>query len=51
MTEQETAPSPSVQPNNSSATRERVLVLEAGRADHNYSSDLWSYRELFAILA
>ena len=51
MTEQETAPSPSVQPNNSSATSERLLVLGAGRADRNYWSDLWSYRELFAILA
>jgi hypothetical protein len=51
MTEQETAPSPSVQPNNSSATSERLLVLGAGRADRNYRSDLWSYRELYAILA
>jgi len=32
-------------------TRERVLVLEAGRAERNYWHDLWSYRELFAILA
>ena len=30
---------------------ERTLVLEPGRADRNYWSDLWSYRELFAILA
>jgi lipopolysaccharide transport system permease protein len=30
---------------------ERVLVLEAGRAERNYWSDLWAYRELFAILA
>ena len=30
---------------------ERVLVLEAGRAERNYWSDLWHYRELFAILA
>lgn len=29
----------------------RVLVLEAGRAERNYWSDLWHYRELFAILA
>lgn len=28
-----------------------LLVLEAGRADRNYWSDLWRYRELFAILA
>jgi lipopolysaccharide transport system permease protein len=31
--------------------RERLFVLEAGRAERNYWSDLWSYRELFAILA
>jgi lipopolysaccharide transport system permease protein len=31
--------------------RERVLVLEAGRAERNYWRDLWTYRELFAILA
>jgi lipopolysaccharide transport system permease protein len=30
---------------------ERVLVLEAGRAERNYWADLWVYRELFAILA
>jgi lipopolysaccharide transport system permease protein len=30
---------------------ERVLVLEAGRAERNYWSDLWHYRELFVILA
>ncbi len=29
----------------------RWLVLEAGRAERNYWSDLWRYRELFAILA
>jgi lipopolysaccharide transport system permease protein len=29
----------------------RVLVLEAGRSERNYWSDLWHYRELFAILA
>ena len=28
-----------------------MLVLEAGRAERNYWSDLWHYRELFAILA
>jgi lipopolysaccharide transport system permease protein len=32
-------------------TRESVLVLEAGRADRHYWRDLWTYRELFAILA
>src|SRR6516164_4991148 len=30
---------------------ERVLILEAGRAERNYWSDLWHYRELFVILA
>lgn len=30
---------------------ERVLVLEAGRAERHYWRDLWRYRELFAILA
>ena len=32
-------------------THERVLVLEAGRAERHYWRDLWTYRELFAILA
>ena len=30
---------------------ERILVLEAGRAEKNYWQDLWHFRELFAILA
>ena len=30
---------------------ERVLLLEAGRAERYYWADLWHYRELFAILA
>jgi lipopolysaccharide transport system permease protein len=30
---------------------ERVVVLESGRTERNYWSDLWHYRELFAILA
>src|ERR1700720_4006186 len=30
---------------------DRVLVLEAGRAERHYWYDLWHYRELFAILA
>src|SRR5262245_12673821 len=37
-------------PAGSSAV-ERILVLEAGRAEWNYWSDVWRYRELFAILA
>jgi homopolymeric O-antigen transport system permease protein len=28
-----------------------VLILEAGLSDRNYWSDIWHYRELFAILA
>jgi len=31
--------------------RRSVTVLEPGRADRNYWRDLWTYRELFAILA
>ncbi len=34
-----------------SASPERHIVLEAGRADRNYWNDLWHYRELFAMLA
>ena len=34
-----------------SRTFEHVLVLEAGRAERHYWRDLWTYRELFAILA
>lgn len=30
---------------------DRLLILEHGRAERNYWSDLWHYRELFAILA
>ena len=33
------------------STPERLIVLEAGRAERNYWADLWHYRELFAILA
>ena len=35
----------------SPSNAERVIILEAGRTERNYWSDLWSYRELFAILA
>lgn len=31
--------------------RDRVIILESGRAERHYWSDLWQYRELFAILA
>ena len=37
--------------NSSPQAAERLLVLEAGRAERNYWVDLWHYRELFAILA
>jgi lipopolysaccharide transport system permease protein len=40
------APSP-----GENEARERVLVLEPGRAERHYWRDLWHYRELFAILA
>lgn len=30
---------------------ERTIILEPGRAERDYWSDLWHYRELFAILA
>ena len=30
---------------------EKVLVIEPGRAEKNYWSDLWRYRELFLVLA
>jgi lipopolysaccharide transport system permease protein len=33
------------------ASQEMVLVLEPGRAEKNYWTDLWRYRELFLILA
>lgn len=36
---------------SSAAAQERVLVLEPGRTEKNYWSDLWHYRELFLILA
>ncbi len=45
-----TAPSTPNAPKGS-PSGERVLVLEPGRAERNYWRDLWSYRELFAILA
>jgi lipopolysaccharide transport system permease protein len=42
-------PADSITPTSTAA--ERVLVIEQGRAERNYWSDLWHYRELFAILA
>ena len=49
--------SPVAGPDDSNATsskqdgKSRLIVLERGRADQNYWSDLWAYRELFVILA
>ncbi len=37
--------------NATKPSEEPVLVLELGRADKNYWTDLWHYRELFFILA
>jgi lipopolysaccharide transport system permease protein len=58
LTEQVALPSPELQDLRPSAaiptndrSDERVLVLEAGRAECHYWRDLWHYRELFAILA
>lgn len=34
-----------------SPAQEHVLILEPGRTERNYWSDLWRYRELFFILA
>lgn len=48
-----TSPSDPALPDDriASGSHERLLVLEAGRAERNYWSDLWAYRELFIILA
>src|ERR1022692_3898007 len=42
---------PVTRKDQASRTTERVLILEAGRAERHYWRDLWTYRELFAILA
>jgi len=31
--------------------QENILVIEPGRAEKNYWTDLWRYRELFIVLA
>jgi lipopolysaccharide transport system permease protein len=36
---------------SSTYTQEHVLIIEPGRTEKNYWSDLWRYRELFLILA
>jgi lipopolysaccharide transport system permease protein len=42
---------PVTRKDQASRTSERVLILEPGRAERHYWLDLWTYRELFAILA
>lgn len=42
---------PIEQPSSPTGAAERLLILEAGRAERHYWQDLWHYRELFAILA
>jgi lipopolysaccharide transport system permease protein len=39
------------EPATEAGAGERVLVIEAGRAERHYWHDIWHYRELFAILA
>lgn len=51
MSQLERSEQASEQAAGSSDARERLIVLEAGRAERNYWSDLWRYRELFAVLA
>ena len=36
---------------SSTRTQENVLIIEPGRTEKNYWTDLWRYRELFLILA
>ena len=36
---------------NSDRMKENILVIEPGRAERHYWRDLWTYRELFLILA
>jgi len=36
---------------NNCGPAERVLILESGRAERSYWIDLWSYRDLFSMLA
>lgn len=42
---------PASLPAADSEVNEQVLILEPGRAERNYWTDLWRYRELFFILA
>src|SRR5579863_9132572 len=45
------SPALTAKPHGSAAPSERTIVLKAGSAERHYWSDLWHYRELFAILA
>lgn len=36
---------------SSTHSQEQILIIEPGRTEKNYWSDLWRYRELFIILA
>ena len=36
---------------NTSSLQENILIIEPGRTEKNYWTDLWRYRELFIILA
>ena len=53
LTEMKATADVPVQPAGAGSLRpkERLLILEPGRAERNYWADLWAYRELFAILA
>src|ERR1700681_2123101 len=42
---------PVTRKDQASRASERVLILEPGRSERHYWRDLWTYRELFAILA
>jgi lipopolysaccharide transport system permease protein len=45
------APVPTTLKEKDNRTDDGVLVLEAGHTERHYWRDLWTYRELFAILA
>lgn len=45
-TQPPSAPGPS-----STLRQEQVLIIEPGRTENNYWTDLWRYRELFLVLA
>src|SRR5579863_2034974 len=45
------SPPLTAEPHGPAAPSERTIILKAGSAERHYWSDLWHYRELFAILA